>query len=245
MEVKGGTLTISLRKKNLSQNDLTSLSELQPGTFVQLSIRDTGPGIPPDIRDRIFDPFFTTKEVGTGTGLGLSLVYSIIKSCHGAIVCESRVGEGTEFRILLPTVEGPSVEEKGSTDLIPLGEERILLIDDEEMLLELGQAMLIRLGYCVTTRSNSLDALTTFQNQPEAFDLVITDHTMAGMTGVDLARRILQIRPDMPIILCTGYSSQISENKAKTAGIKGFAYKPLAKKEIGELIRKVLDRNNF
>ena len=244
MEVKGGTLTISLQKKILCQDDLASEPDLQPGTFVQLSIRDTGEGILPEIQDKIFDPFFTTKEVGKGTGLGLSMVYSIVKSCHGSIVCDSRLGEGTEFRIILPALEGHAIQDNGSTDLTPHGKEHILLIDDEEMLVELGQAMLKRLGYHVTTRRNSLDALTTFQNQPESFDLIITDQTMPGMTGVDLARRILQIRPRMPIILCTGYSSQITEDMAKAAGIKGFAFKPLAKKDIGELIRKVLDGKN-
>jgi PAS domain S-box-containing protein len=241
MEVKGGILSISLQKRSLSQEDLAAEPGLQPGAFVQLSIRDSGEGIPPEIRERIFDPFFTTKEVGKGTGLGLSMVYSIVKGCQGSISCESRLGEGTAFRILLPILEGHFVEENQPMGFTPHGKEHILFIDDEEMLVELGQAMLERLGYRVTTRSNSLDALTTFQNQPDAFDLIITDQTMAGMTGVDLARRILQIRPDMPIILCTGYSSQISEEKAKAAGIKGFAYKPLAKKDIGELIRKVLD----
>ena len=245
MEAKGGMLAISLQKKILSQDDLATEPDLQPGTFVQLSIKDTGEGIAPEIRDRIFDPFFTTKEVGKGTGLGLSMVYSIVKSCHGAIACDSRLGEGTEFRILLPVLEGHSLqEENGSTNLIPHGKEHILFIDDEEMLAELGQVMLKRLGYHVTTRRNSLDAFTTFQNQPDTFDLIITDQTMPGMTGVDLARRILQIRPEMPIILCTGYSSLISEDKVKAAGIRGFAYKPLAKKEIGELIRKVLDGKN-
>ena len=169
------------------------------------------------------------------------MVYSIVNGCHGAIVCDSRVGEGTEFRILLPVLEGHAIEENESAALTPHGKEHILLIDDEEMLVELGQAMLERLGYRVTTRRNSLDALTTFQNQQNTLDLVITDQTMPGMTGVDLARRILRIRPEMPIILCSGYSSQISEDKAKAAGIRGFAYKPLAKKVIGELIREVLD----
>jgi CheY-like chemotaxis protein len=137
-----------------------------------------------------------------------------------------------------------SAYENEVAGLTPHGKEHILLIDDEEMLAELGQAMLERLGYHVTTRTNSLDALMTFQNQPDAVDLIITDQTMPGMTGVDLARRILQLRPEMPIILCTGYSSQISEEKAQAAGIKGFAFKPLAKKDIGVLIRKILDGKN-
>ena len=244
MEHKGGTLTISLQKKIFSQDNPASQTELKPGSFVQLSIRDTGVGVAPEILTRIFDPFFTTKEVGKGTGLGLSMVYSIVKSCDGSIVCDSKVGEGTEFRILFPALEGHVVQENGLTDLISHGKEHILFIDDEKMLAELGQSMLERLGYQVTTTTSSLDALTIFQNQPDDFDLIITDQTMLGMTGLDLARQILQIRPKMPIILCTGYSTLISEDKAKSAWIKGFAYKPLTKKEIGELIRKVLDEDN-
>ena len=240
MEAKGGTLTISLKKRMLSADDLAPGSDLQPGAFVQLSVRDTGAGILPEIRERIFDPFFTTKEVGKGTGLGLSMVYSIVAGCGGSISCDSRVGEGTEFRILLPALQDQGKQEKEATTVVPHGREHILFIDDEEVLVELGQAMLERLGYHVTTRTSRLDALTTFQNRPDAFDLVITDQTMPGMTGVDLARRILQIRPQMPIILCTGYSTLIGEDKAKALGIKGFAYKPLSKKDIGELIRKVL-----
>lgn len=243
METKGGVLTISLQKKNLSRDDLATAPDLQPGTYVKLSVKDTGEGISPEIRERIFDPFFTTKEVGKGTGLGLSMVYSIVKSCQGAITCHSRLREGTEFCILLPVLDGSAVEENDTADHAPRGREHILLIDDEEMLAGLGQAVLKRLGYHVTTRGNSLDALTTFLNQPDAFDLVITDQTMPGMTGVDLARRMLQIRPDLPIILCTGYSSQVSEVQAKSYGIKGFALKPLAKKDIAVLIRGLLDEN--
>jgi CheY-like chemotaxis protein len=208
---------------------------------VHLLIKDTGEGIPLEIRERIFDPFFTTKEVGKGTGLGLSMVYSIVKRSGGSITCDSRIGEGTEFRIILPALEGQRVQDNGSPERTLHGKEHILFIDDEEMLAELGEAMLKRLGYHVTTRRNSLDALTTFQNQPDTFDLVITDQTMPGITGVDLARHILQIRPQMPIILCTGYSSQISEETAKAVGIKGFAFKPITKKDIGELIRTILD----
>jgi len=241
MEVKGGTLTISLHTKTLGQEDLSTAPHMQPGTFVQLSIRDTGEGIMPEIREKIFDPFFTTKEVGKGTGLGLAMVYGIVKGCGGSIACDSRLGAGTEFLITLPTLEGTALHENESSESVPQGKEHILLIDDEEILIELGKTMLERLGYHVTARRNSLDALITFQNQPDAFDMIITDQTMPVMTGVDLARRILQIRPEMPIILCTGYSSLITEDKAKAAGIKGFAMKPLAKKNIGELIRKILN----
>jgi len=206
-----------------------------------LSIQDTGTGISPEIRERIFDPYFTTKEVGKGTGMGLSIVHGIALSLGGSIVCDSRPGLGTVFHLFLPTVEGHALQDSGAAENIPMGNEHILLIDDEEILVEMGKTLLERLGYRVTARTNSIEALTTFQNQPEAFDLIITDQTMPGMTGIDLSRRILQIRPEIPILICTGYSSLISEEKALALGIKGFIMKPLTKKDIAVSIRKLLD----
>jgi PAS domain S-box-containing protein len=243
MEETGGTLTISLKKKTLSKADLANEPHVQPGDFVQLSISDTGPGIAPEIQAKMFDPYFTTKEVGKGTGMGLAIIHGIAKSYNGFVTCHSQLGEGTVFQVYLPVIADPTLHEieTAPSDLTQLGNEHILFIDDEEILVEMGQAMLERLGYRVTVRKSSIDALNTFQNQPDQFDLVITDQTMPGMTGSDLARRMLQIRPGMPIILCTGYSTLISEEKARGLGIKGFAMKPLAKKDIAALIRKVLD----
>jgi len=243
METSGGVLTISLHKKNLVAGDLKVFPTLQPGNYVQLSIKDTGVGITPEIREKIFDPFFTTKQVGQGTGMGLSIVHGIVQSYGGTIFCHSEPGQGSEFRITLPIIEETDLQESEASVLVPHaeGKEHILLIDDEEMLLEMGQRLLKRLGYKVTAKTNSLDALTAFQNQPQIFDLVITDQTMPVMTGIDLARRMLQMRPELPVILCTGYSNLISEEKVKDMGIKGFAMKPLVKKEIAELIRKTLD----
>ncbi len=242
MEMEGGTLTISLHKKSLSQDDLSSEPNMQPGNFLQLSIKDTGIGIAPEIREKIFDPYFTTKEVGKGTGMGLSMVHGIVQSYGGFISCDSVLGKGTVFKITLPAIEENALEENESTEPVPHGKERILLIDDEEILLEMGKIMLERLGYHVTARWNGIEALATFQDKQDQFDIVITDQTMPGMTGVDLSRRILQLRPNMPIILCTGYSSLISEEKARSMGIKGFAMKPLARKNVARLIRKILDR---
>jgi PAS domain S-box-containing protein len=244
MEETGGRLDISLKTTDLNRDDLAGEPQVVPGRFVQLSITDTGPGIAPEIRERIFDPYFTTKEVGKGTGMGLAMVHGIAKSCNGFVSCRSVLGQGAAFHVYLPVVAEPASLELLSAPSGPeeLGNERILLVDDEEILAEIGKVMLERLGYRVTVRRNSLDALNTFQNQPDQFDLVITDQTMPGMTGVDMARRMLQIRPGMPIILCTGYSSLISKDRAKTIGIKGFAMKPLAKKDIAVLIREVLGR---
>lgn len=241
MEVDGGVLTISLKGKALTQDDLQAKVHMQPGEYVQISVRDTGVGIAPDIRERIFDPYFTTKGVGKGTGMGLAMVHGIVRSYGGYIVCDSRPGEGTVFHVTLPVAEAPDIQEMQADTLNSGGKEHILLVDDEQMLAELGKAMLERLGYRVTARTSSLEALATFQNQPDDFDLLLTDQTMPGMTGIDLARRLLQLRPLLPVILCTGYSTQISEEKARSLGIRGFAMKPLAKQDIAGHIRRVLD----
>ena len=241
MEETGGTLSVSLKNKTLSRQDLIGVPNLQPGDFVQLSIRDTGSGISPNILERIFDPYFTTKEIGKGTGMGLATVHGIVKDSGGFVTCHSECGEGAVFEVNLPALQDRIAPEPQEVEAVPVGVERILFVDDEEILVNMGQAMLERLGYRVTVQMSGTEALNIFQNQPDAFDLVITDQTMSGMTGFDLARRMLQIRPGLPIILCTGYSNQISEDKVKSYGIKGFAMKPLAKKDIAVLVRRILD----
>ena len=241
MEESGGNLFISLKNKTFSRQDLTGVPDVQPGNFVQLSVRDTGSGIASEIKERIFDPYFTTKAVGKGTGMGLATVHGIVKISGGFVACQSAIGEGTVFEINLPALQDKITSETREIDAIPVGAERILFVDDEEMLVNMGKAMLERLGYSVTVQMSSTEALKIFQNQPDAFDLVITDQTMPGMTGFDLARRMLQIRPGLPIILCTGYSNQISEDKVKYYGIKGFVMKPLARKDIAVLVRNILD----
>ncbi|MCP3892186.1 MAG: PAS domain S-box protein [Desulfobulbaceae bacterium] len=241
MEDTGGKLDILLKEVTLSNEDLVHQPDVTGGTFIQLSIGDSGTGIAPTVKDKIFDPYFTTKEISKGTGMGLSMVHGIVKNYGGFISLDSELGEGTVFHVFLPTVEKEALTENEINDEIPIGREKILLVDDEEILAKMGKTMLERLGYHVTVRSNSFEALETFQNQPDKFDIVITDQTMPGMTGSDLSRRMLQIRPDIPIILCTGYSTIISEEKAKSMGIKEFAFKPLAKKDIAKMIRKVLD----
>lgn len=241
MEKEGGTLTISLHKKALSLYEPGRESTILSKKFLQLSVRDTGEGIDPKIQEKIFDPYFTTKEVGKGTGMGLAMVHGIVQSCGGFINCVSRLGEGTVFHINLPSFEDHASQENDSKEPVPQGTEHILLIDDEEILLDMSKIMLERLGYQVTAEKDGADAVATFEKQPELFDIVITDQTMPGMTGVDLSRRILQIQPGMPIILCTGYSSLISKEQAHAMGIKGFAMKPLARKDIAVLIRKLLD----
>ncbi|MFT5730496.1 MAG: signal transduction histidine kinase/ABC-type amino acid transport substrate-binding protein [Desulforhopalus sp.] len=241
MEETGGKLDISLKEVTLSNEDLVHEPDVTNGTFIQISIGDSGTGIAPTVKDNIFDPYFTTKETGKGTGIGLSIVHGIVKNYGGFISLYSELGEGAVFHVFLPVVEKEALTENEMNGQIPIGCERILFVDDEELLAQMGKSMLERLGYHVTVRTSSLEALETFQNQPDKFDIVITDQTMPGMTGSDLSRKMLQIRSDIPIILCTGYSTIISEEKAKAMGIKEFAFKPLAKKDIAKLIRKVLD----
>jgi PAS domain S-box-containing protein len=239
MEEKGGTLSITLGNTFLSQSEVDP--RLREGEFVRLSVRDTGPGIPPAIQKRIFDPYFTTKEVGKGTGIGLSVVHGIVKSCDGYILCRSSLGKGTIFDIYLPTIveEMPATTEAAQPT--PVGDEHILFVDDEKILADMARTMLEKLGYRVTVHTDSLEAFNTFVSGPADFDLVITDQTMPGITGMDLAGKLLEIRPDLPIILCTGYSTQVSEIKARRAGVRGFAMKPFAKKTLAGLIRSVLD----
>lgn len=202
---------------------------------------DTGHGIELGIMEKIFDPFFTTKEVGKGTGMGLSIIHGIIKSCGGALTVESQLGKGTTFHVYIPVIKEEALQEIVESEPLPKGKERILFVDDEEILAKMGRDMLERLGYLVTERRSSLEALETFRAAPDQFDLVITDQTMPTMTGAELAQRILQIRPNTPIILCTGYSNLINEESAKKLGIKEFTLKPLTKSTISKLIRKVLD----
>ena len=243
MEQTGGILAITLKDCELSQENLVNHQKVQPGSFVVLSVSDTGTGIDPDIWGRIFDPYFTTKELGKGTGMGLSIVHGIVTSYGGFITSESEPGKGTMFRVFFPAIKEAIESEVKPVEVALPGTERILFIDDEEDLVKMGKVMLEHLGYEVTIRTSSLEALSDFQNHPHLFDAVITDMTMPGMTGIELARGMLQLRPDLPIILCTGYSALISEEMAKAEGIKGFIMKPFTQVVIAALLRTVLDES--
>ena len=243
MEQTGGVLEITLTDHDLSAEDLQHQPEVQAGKFVALSVADTGPGIAPEIRDKIFVPYFTTKKIGKGAGMGLAIVHGIVTTAGGFVICESEQGKGTVFRVFLPATaeKVAAVTKVGET--VPTGKEHILFIDDEEILAQMGKTMLERLGYTVTIRTSSLEALALFQQQADTFAAVVTDQTMPEMTGMDLARKMLAIRPDIPIILCTGYSSLINEEQAKEFGIKEFVMKPMTKNALSTLLRKVLDQH--
>ena len=187
----------------------------------------------------MFDPFVPTKAPGKGTGMGLATVHGIVKAAGGVITCDSEPGRGTTFQVFLPAIDGTPVQ--ADSDLsVPPGRGRILLIDDEEILAEMGRTMLERLGYEVTMQTGSSEALALFESDPARFDVVITDQTMPGLTGVDLAQRMLEVRPDLPIILCTGYSNLVDEPLAKAAGIRDFAMKPLTMKDLAIRLRQAL-----
>jgi len=240
MREKGGTLDINLSDHSVSPSN-GDPHGIAPGLYMKLAVRDTGTGISSDIMDKIFDPFFTTKNVGEGSGLGLSVVHGIVKQHEGYITVESELNKGSTFTVYFPKISGALETDAVSDDEVPTGSERILFVDDEEALVEMGEDILAELGYEVTSRMSSTEALALFKRDPSRFDLVITDQTMPGMTGVELAKEVLAIRADMPIIMCTGFSHLVDADKARAAGIKAFAMKPLTKREIARTIRRVLD----
>mgnify|MGYP006279803397 CR=1 FL=1 len=243
MEAEGGVLEVLLDSAVLSAPRDTLTGPLPEGRYVRLRVRDTGPGIAPENRDRIFEPFFTTKGVGRGTGLGLAVVHGIVQDRAGGIVMESEEGRGAAFTVYLPAFEGERAgrEPEERSTALPGGTERILLVDDEPSIARLGRRLLERRGYEVEIRGSGADALDCFREDPERFDLVVTDMAMPGMRGDRLAREIMAIRPGVPVVLTTGYSSQISEAQAGKMGIRALVMKPLTQSELANTVRRVLD----
>jgi CheY-like chemotaxis protein len=241
MKAKGGTLKVRLSDVELDPHFIVQHPGMVSGPHLQLTVSDTGQGITSETLERIFDPYFTTKDKDEGTGLGLSVVHGIIKSYKGTITVSSRPGKGSDFNVFLPVIEKEIRAEDADEVLLPTGNERILFIDDEPTLVEIGEQMLERLGYEVDTRRAGAEALDLFKSQPDRYDLVVTDMTMPGMSGDELAGKLLKIRKDIPIILCTGFSQRITETKAKHLGIRAFLMKPLIMRDLAATIRKVLD----
>ncbi len=240
---EGGKLKVKVEDVYLDEP--LAQADMRPGRYVRLSVSDMGCGMRPEIKDRIFDPFFTTKRPGEGTGLGLSVVHGVVIHHDGFITVESEEGKGSIFEIYLPIIDDGTISAlKPSISVqTPTGNENILFVDDEEVVVDANRRILQRLGYNVTVSTDSKKALTVFRKKPEKFDLVITDMTMPSMTGAELARELIKIRPDIPIILCTGYSQLITPEKSNAIGIQEFVMKPFSRSEIAEAIRKVLDKH--
>jgi PAS domain S-box-containing protein len=241
MRENGGLLEVSLTDVDLESDTRIGDEYLNRGSYVKLSVRDSGCGMEKEVVERIFEPFFTTKKVNEGTGLGLSVVHGIIKSHGGDITVDSVPGEGTTFDIFLPKVEDGMIDQPQPSAPKEREKEVILLVDDEEMMVDVTGKILERLGFAVVARTSSLDALETFQEKPDEFDLVITDQVMPNMTGTQLAQELLSIRPDIPIILCSGFPQNVNLEEVESIGIKKFITKPIAREEIAKIIRAVLD----
>ncbi|MCP3900116.1 MAG: PAS domain S-box protein [Desulfobacteraceae bacterium] len=243
MEKNGGEIKINLKEVELEESDLFN-PDIKPGTYACLSISDNGKGMDNELIEKIFDPFFTTKEIGKGTGMGLSVVHGIVQNMNGAINVNSEPDKGTEFHVYLPLAEAVKEQiETQTTEPIQGGTEHILLVDDEKSIIGMEQNILKRLGYKVTSRLNSLEALETFKADPTNFNLVITDMAMPNMSGDKLTVELTKIRPDIPVLLCTGFSDTMSEEKAESLGINGFLLKPIVITDLAHKIREILDAN--
>jgi PAS domain S-box-containing protein len=248
MREKGGVLEVSIVDVDLGSEFETAALDLETGPYLRLSVSDTGHGMDRTVLERIFDPFFTTKGQGEGTGLGLSVTHGIVKSHGGAITVNSEPGKGTTFHVFFPRLaEARDAPEGDFISPVPRGDGCILFVDDEEDLVYAGRKTLKRFGYEVIAKTNSIEALESFRTEPHRFDLVITDQTMPQMTGVQLAREILRIRSDIPIILCTGFSPNSEETttmeEAKAAGVRELVMKPLNKTEMAQIVRRLLNKS--
>jgi PAS domain S-box-containing protein len=241
MMYAGGVLTLELSTLDIVSGKSSNPSGLRPGAWVKLCVRDTGKGMSPEIQERIFEPYFSTREKGLGTGLGLAVVHGIVQTYGGRIDVYSQQGEGTTFTVFLPRLDQLIEKKSRSSEPMPMGnKERILFVDDEVMLIDVQKDALESLKYQVVAVSSADQALKLFSSSPDDFDLVITDMTMPKMTGDVLAREILKIRPDIPVILCTGFSETITKEKVLAAGIRDFMMKPVKIRDLAESVHNVL-----
>ena len=245
MRPGGGILSLGLEDFQINAADVQTNPDFKVGTYIKLSVSDTGSGMEASIIDRIFDPFFTTKPKGEGTGMGLALVHGIVKSYSGVITVQSKPDAGTTVSIFIPIITSSKQKLKQDTAPLPTGNERILFVDDEEPLVEIAQSMLNRLGYTVTTQTNSVEALRLFERDPSRFDLIITDLTMPTIPGDKLASQVKALRPDIPIIMATGFSEQIMGKDLLSQGIAKIVLKPLLMSDIALAIREVLDDDSI
>ncbi|MDA3834210.1 MAG: response regulator [Spirochaetales bacterium] len=241
MEETGGILGISLKDITITGKQQQLESKLLPGLYVQLTVQDNGIGIAPDVIERIFDPYFTTKEVGRGSGMGLAVVVGIVKSHDGLITVDSSPATGTIFKVYFPQTFAEITAQDNNTAPLPSGKEKILIVDDEEPIVTMFKRLLSRRGYQTTAITSSTEALELFRAHPDGFDLVLTDQTMPLLTGEQLTKELLKLRPELPIIICSGNSEKMSRKKALSIGIKVYMTKPVDARELALTIRQVLD----
>ena len=232
MRAKGGLLEIRLEITDVQTSTGTFGPLLKPGKYQRITVKDTGSGIRPEVLENIFEPFFTTKDIGEGTGMGLAVAQGLIANHGGGIAVESTPDHGTLFTIYLPDIDLNICSEPGENQLLPKGKGRILLIEDEKSVAKMGKEMLEELGYEVVVCTNSMAALERFRRDPSLYDIVMTDQTMPELTGERLACELLQIRPDLPIILCTGFSHTVTAERAKALGIRGYLTKPYSMQDL-------------
>jgi PAS domain S-box-containing protein len=242
MREEGGILGVILDDVDINFENALKYPFLKQGPYIKLRVGDSGCGIEPEDMNRIFEPYFTTKAQDVGTGMGLALVHGIVKSHGGAVKVESQPGKGATFDIFFPLIEKEDQPVYEVLEKSPPGNERILFVDDEKTIADLGKRMIEILGYKVDIRTSSIEALNAFKAKSEKYDLVITDMTMPNMTGEKLSKELMRIRPDVPIILCSGFSEMITENRAREIGIKGYIMKPFVMHEIAKTIRQALGK---
>lgn len=241
---KGGVLGVTMEMVELRPDDVKNKVVLKPGNYVRLSVSDTGSGIAPEIRERIFEPYFTTKKKGDGTGLGLSVVHGIIQGLGGHVSVYSEPGAGTTFHVYLPLLEaspGLLPVESAADVQIPTGSERVLVLDDERDVVDTEERILGSLGYMVRAFVNCTEAMNEFFREPNGYDLIITDMSMPKISGMELVAAVREVRPDIPIIMCTGFSEIMNEEKARQLGINKLVMKPVTIKELAQSVREVLD----
>ncbi len=241
MREQGGILNVTLTSAEITETLNQQFPELKSGRYLELSIQDSGQGMTDEVLERIFEPFFTTKGLGEGTGLGLAVVHGIIVGHGGHISVSSVIGKGTTFRVLLPQLDVELPPQSAETGDWPSGAGRVLFIDDEEVLARWGEQVLTHLGYTVVTKTNPHEAIDLVRGQPDQFDVVVTDQTMPTMNGETLAKTLQEIRRNLPIVLCTGFSHTMSEKKAKELGLKGFLMKPVNGAVLAKTLKEVFE----
>ena len=239
---EAGVIEIAMNNFSTEERLVLDFAELEPGEYIKLTVKDNGSGMEADTLSKIFDPYFTTKDKGVGTGMGLSVVHGIVKSHGGSISVESTPGHGSEFSLFFPAI---NAVEESSAAVVNIKEgsgEQVLFVDDEEVLVSLGKDVLSKLGYKVVAETSSVKALALFKENPEKFDIIVSDTTMPDLTGIQLARSVRQVAPDIPIVLCTGYSRQIDEHVLNELGVEYLLIKPYEVSELAVIMRTLLEK---